>query len=127
MPELRSRVRRGRAQATPAVQAERPNERRRRAARNQQPVDENPPVARFAEPQEEIRLAEGGGEVGEVNVEGIGERRMDEYDSGARSADKLLPRGEDEGSAAPLPVKVRAIYTFCIFYSCLLILLGKRG
>lgn len=130
MPELRSRVRRVRAQATPAVQAERPNKRRRRAARNQQPVDENPPVARSAELQEEIRLAEGGGEVGgvvgEVNLEGVGERRMDECDSGARSAEKLLPRGEDEGSAAPLPVQVRAFYAFCIFYSCLLILLGKR-
>ncbi|URE34038.1 CK1 includes the casein kinase 1 kinases [Musa troglodytarum] len=111
MPELRSGVRRGRAQATPAVQAERPNKRRRRVARNQQPVNENLPVTRSAEPQDEIRLAEGGGEVGgvvgEVNLEGVGERRMDEYDSGARSADKLLPRGEEEGNAAPLPVKVQ--------------------
>ncbi|URE34040.1 CK1 includes the casein kinase 1 kinases [Musa troglodytarum] len=110
MPELRSGVRRGRAQATPAVQAERPNKRRRRVARNQQPVNENLPVTRSAEPQDEIRLAEGGGEVGgvvgEVNLEGVGERRMDEYDSGARSADKLLPRGEEEGNAAPLPVQV---------------------
>ncbi|RWW82617.1 hypothetical protein BHE74_00008934 [Ensete ventricosum] len=110
MPELRSGVRRGRAQATPAVQAERPNKRRRRAARNQQPVHENPPVTRSAKPQDEIRLVEGGGEVGgvvgEVNLEGVGERRMGEYDGGARSADKLLPRGEEEGSTAPLPEKV---------------------
>ncbi|KAJ8458576.1 hypothetical protein OPV22_031502 [Ensete ventricosum] len=111
MPELRSGVRRGRAQATPAVQAERPNKRRRRAARNQQPVHENPPVTRSAKPQDEIRLVEGGGEVGgvvgEVNLEGVGERRMGEYDGGARSADKLLPRGEEEGSTAPLPEKVQ--------------------
>lgn len=115
MPELRSGVRRGRAQANPVVQADRPNTRRRRAARNQHPVDENPPVTRSAERREEIRLAEGGGEVGglvgEENLEGVGERRMDEYDSGARSADKL-PGGEEEGSTAPLPEKVRSFLCF---------------
>lgn len=37
--------------------------------------------------------------------EGVGERAMDEYDSGGRSADKG-PGAEDEGSTAPLPEKV---------------------
>ncbi|KAF3446730.1 hypothetical protein FNV43_RR11910 [Rhamnella rubrinervis] len=38
--------------------------------------------------------------------EGVGERAMDEYDSGGRSADKG-PGAEDEGSTAPLPEKVQ--------------------
>ncbi|XP_038986299.1 casein kinase 1-like protein HD16 [Phoenix dactylifera] len=101
MPELRSGVRRGRAQPNPIVRAEKPVAgRRRRAVRNRQQAvggDENV-VTRSAERKEEIRFLEGGGE--------IGERRMDEFDCGARSADKL-PGGEDEGSTAPIPEKVQ--------------------
>lgn len=37
--------------------------------------------------------------------EGVGERAMDEYDSGGRSGDKGQG-AEDEGSTAPLPEKV---------------------
>lgn len=37
--------------------------------------------------------------------EGVGERGMDEYDSGGRSGDKGAA-AEDEGSTAPLPEKV---------------------
>ncbi|EHA8590353.1 hypothetical protein COCNU_scaffold017399G000030 [Cocos nucifera] len=110
MPELRSGVRRGRAQANPIVQAERPTAaRRRRTARNEALlVDENL-VNTSAEPREGIRLLEGGDEVGalvgeEIKV-GIGERKMDDYESGAKSADKL-PGGEDEGSTAPFPEKL---------------------
>ncbi|XP_074574101.1 casein kinase 1-like protein HD16 [Curcuma longa] len=103
MPELRSGARRGRAQANPVVQAERPKTRRRRTARNQQPVGENPPA-------EEIGQVEGRGEVGglagEEIQEGVGERKMNDYNSGAKSADKLAG-GEDEGNAAPLPEKVQ--------------------
>nr|XP_029120242.1 casein kinase 1-like protein HD16 isoform X1 [Elaeis guineensis]XP_029120244.1 casein kinase 1-like protein HD16 isoform X1 [Elaeis guineensis]XP_029120246.1 casein kinase 1-like protein HD16 isoform X1 [Elaeis guineensis]XP_029120247.1 casein kinase 1-like protein HD16 isoform X1 [Elaeis guineensis]XP_029120248.1 casein kinase 1-like protein HD16 isoform X1 [Elaeis guineensis]XP_029120249.1 casein kinase 1-like protein HD16 isoform X1 [Elaeis guineensis] len=111
MPELRSGVRRGRAQANPIVQAERPTAaRRRRVARNKAlPVDKNL-VNTSAEPREEIRLLEGGDEVGglvgEEIKERFGERKMDDHDSGAKSADKL-PGGEDEGSTAPLPEKVQ--------------------
>ncbi|CAL9049742.1 casein kinase 1-like protein HD16 isoform X1 [Musa acuminata AAA Group] len=109
MPELRSGARRGRAQANPVVQAERPSTRRRRGARNQQqPVDENPPtLTRPAERREEIGLVEGRGEVGgEENREGVGERMMNDCDSGAKSGGKL-PGGEEEGSTAPLPEKVQ--------------------
>ncbi|XP_074575007.1 casein kinase 1-like protein HD16 [Curcuma longa] len=111
MPELRSGARRGRAQAKPVVQAEQPKTRRRRTARNQQPVGENPPpLRRSAERAEEVGLEEGRGEVGglarEDNREGVGERKMNDYDSGARSADKVAG-GEDEGNAAPLPEKVQ--------------------
>lgn len=104
MPQLRGDARRGRAQPNPIVQAERPSNTRRRrsaAARNA--------VTRSLERREEIELVEGGDEVGgEENEadEGVGERRMDDFNSGARSADKL-PGAEDEGSTAPLPEKVR--------------------
>ncbi|RWV94763.1 hypothetical protein GW17_00042668 [Ensete ventricosum] len=121
MPELRSGARRGRAQANPVVQAERPSTRRRRGARNQQqPVDENPPpVTRPAERREEIGLVEGRGEVGgEENREGVGERMMNDCDSGARSGGKP-PGGEEEGSTAPLPEKVRPS-PFCLVSSVLL-------
>lgn len=117
MPELRSGARRGRAQANPVVQAERPSTRRRRGARNQQqPVDENPPtLTRPAERREEIGLVEGRGEVGgEENREGVGERMMNDCDSGAKSGGKL-PGGEEEGSTAPLPEKVRPS-PFCLGY-----------
>lgn len=40
--------------------------------------------------------------------EGVGEKAMDEYDSGGRSADKG-PAPEDEGGTAPLPEKVDSI------------------
>ncbi|KAG6504211.1 hypothetical protein ZIOFF_036542 [Zingiber officinale] len=103
MPELRSGARRGRAQANPVVQAEQPKTRRRRTARIQRPVGENPPA-------EEIGQVEGRGEVGglagEEIQEGVGERKMNDCNSGARSADKLAG-GEDEGNAAPLPEKVQ--------------------
>ena len=41
--------------------------------------------------------------------EEVGEKAMDEYDSGGRSADKA-PGAEDEGSTAPLPEKVVTIF-----------------
>ncbi|RWW04836.1 hypothetical protein GW17_00031919, partial [Ensete ventricosum] len=106
-------VRRGRAQANPVVQAERSSTRRRRAARNQQSVDQNPPATRSPERRAEIGLVEGRGEVGglggEEKLEEVGEKKMNDCDSGARSPDKL-PGGEDETSTAPLPEKVRHLY-----------------
>ncbi|XP_042385438.1 casein kinase 1-like protein HD16 isoform X1 [Zingiber officinale] len=110
MPELRSGARRGQAQVNPVIQAERPRTRRRRLARNQQPVDENPPLRKSAERSEDIVLVEGRGVVGEFageeNQEEVGERKMNDCDSGAKSADKLAG-GDDEGNTAPLPEKVQ--------------------
>lgn len=112
MPELRSGGRKGQAQVNPVVQAERPKTRRRRLARNQQPVDENPPLRKSAERSEDIVLVEGRGEVGEFageeNQEEVGVRKMNDCDSGAKSAEKLVG-GEDEGNTTPLPEKVRPL------------------
>ncbi|KAH7686347.1 Non-specific serine/threonine protein kinase protein [Dioscorea alata] len=113
MPELRSGPRRGRAQPNPVVQSERRGaagaaRRRRPATRGRQAAEEIVVV----EPKEEVGLPEGVGEIGalgggeEENQEEVGERRMDEFDSGGKSADKLAG-GEDEGSTAPLPEKVQ--------------------
>ncbi|XP_072997215.1 casein kinase 1-like protein HD16 [Typha latifolia] len=107
MPELRSGARRGRANPNPIATEERVTKRRRRAARSKQTCDEIV-VTKSAERNEEIGLLEGGGEIGEEKKdeeEGVGERKMDEFDSGARSADKIAG-AEDEGSIAPLPEKV---------------------
>ncbi|XP_020585093.1 casein kinase 1-like protein HD16 isoform X1 [Phalaenopsis equestris] len=57
------------------------------------------------EAKEEIGLLEGVGEVGEIEEE-VRERKMNEFDSGARSADKV-PGAEEEGTTAPLPEKVQ--------------------
>ncbi|XP_059640963.1 casein kinase 1-like protein HD16 isoform X1 [Cornus florida] len=121
MPVLRSGVRRGRA----AKQQPNPNPnpiegeaiatrtRRRRAAAevpgNDQPVDENVVAAAVAAEarQVEDRVLEepvrvGGG----IQGEEVGDKPMDDYNSGARSAEKAHA-GEDEGSTAPLPERVQ--------------------
>ncbi|CAK9153506.1 unnamed protein product [Ilex paraguariensis] len=126
MPVLRSGVRRGRAakQQPNLNPSQNPIEgeaiatrtRRRRAAAaaavqdtdNNQAIDENEVVA--GAPVAEVRQVEerileepvgvGGGEPEEV-----AEKPMDDYGSGARSADKVHA-GEDEGSTAPLPEKL---------------------
>ncbi|OAY76607.1 casein kinase 1-like protein HD16 isoform X2 [Ananas comosus] len=108
MPELRSGVRRGRARAlpNPIVQAEGAAARRRRAARNKQRQgDENAVTRSLEREEEENRFAEGGGEENKEE-EGVGERRMDEFESRPRSAGKP-PGAEDEGSTAPLPKTVQ--------------------
>ena len=130
MPVLRSGARRGRAAK------QQPNRnpiegeaiatrtRRRRAAaaappKNDQPVNEN--VVAAAAPAEEAREAEnkvleeplrlGGG--GRVGREEVGEKPMDDNNSGARSAEKAHA-GEDEGSTAPLPERVRLVDLHCV-------------
>ncbi|KAM0945738.1 putative protein kinase CK1-CK1-Pl family [Dioscorea sansibarensis] len=111
MPELRSGPRRGRAQPNPVVQSER---RAAGAARRRRPATRGRQAAEdivVVEPKKEVGLPEGVGEIGalgggEENQEEVGERRMDEFDSGGKSADKLAG-GEDEGSTAPLPEKVQ--------------------
>ncbi|KAL6006098.1 Casein kinase 1-like protein hd16 [Asimina triloba] len=102
--------------------------RRRRTVKNKQEqepaagpvavVDVNQDIARDLggptrsfEAKEEARFLEGGGDFGGVDLlgerkEGVGEKKMEDYDSGAKSADKV-PAAEDEGSTAPLPEKVQ--------------------
>ncbi|KAF8393432.1 hypothetical protein HHK36_021676 [Tetracentron sinense] len=110
MPELRSGVRRGRAAQAIPIEGERviPRARRRRTAKNNQPIDEN--IVRVSVPtaslqaQEEERVVEEAGVGGDK--EEVGEKNMDDKDSGGRSIDKALG-AEDEGSTAPLPEKVQ--------------------
>lgn len=116
MPELRSGARRGRAApANQRVQAEGPaaggTARRGTVARNRRGANENKATG-TAEAKEEIKfIAErgeflGGEGKGErEHKEGVGERRMDDYDSGAKSAEKP-PGAEDEGGTTPIPDKV---------------------
>ncbi|KAF5466538.1 hypothetical protein F2P56_016457 [Juglans regia] len=128
MPVLRSGARRGRAAAkqqpnpNPAEVGEAiaTRTRRRRAAaeaanntinnnkqrQHQRGADENVVVAR-AEEKEKLGLEErgGGGGGGAEEEEEIGEKQMDDCDSGGRSNEKVHA-GEDEGSTAPLPEKV---------------------
>lgn len=116
MPELRSGVRRGR-QAKPIEGDQKVTERRTRGrppttaaakkrTNKKKTIDEN--IARGSAPrttpfqankEEAVRVLEG------VKEE-VGEKEMDDYDSGGgRSGDKGLA-AEDEGSTAPLPEKV---------------------
>ncbi|KAA8540363.1 hypothetical protein F0562_024718 [Nyssa sinensis] len=122
MPVLRSGVRRGRAakqqpNSNPIEgEAVATRTRRRRAAagapKNDQPIDENiaPEEARQVEDKglEEPLGVGGGGDIGGGGAkrEEVGEKPMDDCDSGARSADKAQA-GEDEGSTAPLPERVQ--------------------
>ncbi|GMQ08545.1 hypothetical protein CsSME_00052221 [Camellia sinensis var. sinensis] len=131
MPVLRSGVRRGRA----AKQQPKSNptegeaaiatrtRRRRAAAKNDQAVNEN--VVAAAAPAAEARevgnnrvLEEPvrvGGDIGGGGREEVGERPMDDFGSGgAKSADKALG-GEDEGSTAPLPERVRLLICILVF------------
>ncbi|XP_077209941.1 casein kinase 1-like protein HD16 isoform X2 [Tasmannia lanceolata] len=104
MPELRSGVRKGRAQKPILQERLKPKTRRRRSGKNKEPVDENNIVK-----EEEVRVLGGGGDfvdlVGEEKEE-VGEKKMEDYDSGGRSADKVQG-GEEEGSTAPIPEKVQ--------------------
>lgn len=121
MPVLRSGARRGRANPNPNPTAQPRN--RRGAVRNRRgaaaaaasPVvaDENRAVnGQELNPEAEgLVLVEGAEDNNGNNnnnidnhEEGVGERRMDEFDSGGKSPDKV-PGAEDE-SLAPLPEKV---------------------
>ncbi|KAL6334925.1 hypothetical protein AAG906_023730 [Vitis piasezkii] len=129
MPVLRSGVRRGRPAGAANQQEQReanPIEgeaiatrtRRRRAAaeapknRQQPAIDENLVAAGAAaqvrgKEEDGRRLDEArvGGAGGAQNDE-VGKKKMDDFDSGGRSAEKAHV-GEDEGSTAPLPEKVQ--------------------
>ncbi|MQM02845.1 hypothetical protein Taro_035615 [Colocasia esculenta] len=117
MPELRSGARRGGA-APPnqRIQAEGPaavgTARRGRIARNRRAANENKATG-TAEANEEIKFIEeraeflgGEGKGGREDKEGVGERKMVDNDSGARSAEKP-PGAEDEGNTTPVPDKVQ--------------------
>lgn len=96
-------ARRGRGQLNQIVLPEGPTTgaTRRIGLRNRNPCHEKV----LTEAKEEIVFLEGVGEVGEIKEE-VGERKMDEFDSGAKSADKV-PGAEEEGTTAPLPEKVQ--------------------
>lgn len=100
-------TRRDRGQPNQIVLPEKPTTRatRRIGLQNRNPCHEKVLI----EAKEEILLLEGVGKVGEIKEE-IGEIKMNEFDSGARSADKI-PIAEEEGTTAPLPEKVSA-YSF---------------
>ena len=90
------------------------NEKRLQEGSNQQPPPVNDTVAAAVANPEEHRVPKGGFEfgVGEVGgaaggakKEEIGDKKMDDHDSGAGSNDKAHAV-EEEGSTAPLPEKV---------------------
>ncbi|XAR50679.1 Non-specific serine/threonine protein kinase [Bertholletia excelsa] len=122
MPVLRSGVRRGRAAKqqpnTNPVEGEAiaTRTRRRRAAaaapKNDQPVDEKVVAPAEFEAAENKVLEEpprlgGGGDIGGLGGgagrEEVGEKPMEDYDSGGDKA----RAGEDEGNTAPLPERVQ--------------------
>ncbi|XP_028778932.1 casein kinase 1-like protein HD16 [Neltuma alba] len=131
MPVLRSGVRRGRAaakkqqqqQPNPLIEegeaiATRTRGRRAAAAAAAEPkankqhkqvvVDEKVAVPVKEDEIKGLNEAVRAGEAaaGGAEREEVGEKQMDDYDSGARSNDKGNA-GEDEGSTAPLPEKVQ--------------------
>ncbi|XP_023514196.1 casein kinase 1-like protein HD16 isoform X2 [Cucurbita pepo subsp. pepo] len=91
------------------------NEKRLQEGSNQQPPPVNDTVAAAVANPEEHRVPKGGFEfgVGEVGgaaggakKEEIGDKKMDDHDSGAGSNDKAHAV-EEEGSTAPLPEKIQ--------------------
>ncbi|KAK4269324.1 hypothetical protein QN277_022495 [Acacia crassicarpa] len=133
MPVLRSGVRRGRAAAKKQQQQEQPSPlieegeaiatrtRGRRAAaaaaadpkankqQKQEVVDEKVAVP---VKEDEIKGLNEGVRVGEAVAGGaereeVGEKQMDDYDSGGGRSNDKGNAGEDEGSTAPLPEKVQ--------------------
>lgn len=125
MPVLRSGARRGRANSNlnpVAAAVAQPRNRRGATARNRRGAaavaavvaDERNPALNDEElnpKEEEIVLLEGGED---NNEEGVGERRMDDFDSGGKSADKVI--GVEDESAAPLPEKVRFFFKKKLFF-----------
>ncbi|KAF3450696.1 hypothetical protein FNV43_RR06785 [Rhamnella rubrinervis] len=109
---IATRTRRRRAAAAAAVPKNNNNKQQEQQLQQQQQLqvaDENVAVAAPAAKEEENRGFEeafGGGGGGGAEKEEVGEKPMDDYDSGARSKDKINA-GEDEGSTAPLPEKVQ--------------------
>lgn len=117
---IATRTRRRRAAAAAAAPKNNNNKQQEQQLQQQQPqvADEIVAVAAPAAKEEENRGFEeafgGGGGVG-AEKEEVGEKPMDDYDSGARSKDKVNAV-EDEGSTAPLPEKVWVLtFTIILF------------
>ncbi|KAK2654667.1 hypothetical protein Ddye_014523 [Dipteronia dyeriana] len=136
MPELRSGVRRGRAAAAAARKAEQKEERvaepdrspiaageaavageaiatrtRRRRAAAAAAVAVRVPVVPTGNNKAVVKVNEKlvAGKIKEAEAEkaeGVGEKNMDEFNSGGRSNDKAKAGGDDDGSTAPLPEKI---------------------
>lgn len=129
MPQLRSGVRRGRRRAIEPEEENNNNNvndnkritRRNTAAKNTRQrggagkivggrnSNKNkevvPVVDEIAVKKTAIDIADKDKEVEKAKEEEVGEKEMDEYDSGGQSGDKGLG-AEDEGSTAPLPERV---------------------
>ncbi|KAJ4718048.1 putative Casein kinase [Melia azedarach] len=131
MPVLRSGVRRGRAGAAKAEERNNTNTpiaaavaaageaiatrtRRRRAAAAAAaavpvpvPVPDSNNNSNKVVVDEKVVVAVAEAEENKAEKEDeVGEKNMDEFDSGGRSNDKANAGGEDEGSTAPLPEKI---------------------
>ncbi|KAF3631474.1 putative histidine-containing phosphotransfer protein 4-like [Capsicum annuum] len=130
MPQLRSGVRRGRRRAIEPEEENNNNNvndnkritRRNTAAKNTRQrggagkivggrnSNKNkevvPVVDEIAVKKTAIDIADKDKEVEKAKEEEVGEKEMDEYDSGGQSGDKGLG-AEDEGSTAPLPERVQ--------------------
>lgn len=114
MPELRSQARRNRAVNNPnpnhnPIKLTVQTHQRRRTAQNNNKRKEDA-IASVDDKQiflnpETTPLKKDDEKEPKVLREVVAEKKMDEYDSGGRSADKG-PGAEDEGSTAPLPEKV---------------------
>jgi hypothetical protein len=89
-----------------------PNSRRRVGTATR---EETAPVLAQPDAREnQIGLEEGVGDNNGVEL-AIAEKKMDEFDSGAKSGENRLG-GEDEGSTAPLPETVSAFCYFSLIY-----------
>jgi serine/threonine protein kinase len=101
-PPIEGPVTRGRAKKAAVTPAPAPA----RGGRKKRACDEKPPVVtRSEEKKEEERLLveENQGE----RKEGVGEKKMDKFDSAGRSGDKGNAAVGDEGSNTPLPETVQ--------------------
>ncbi|KAK7255447.1 hypothetical protein RIF29_28857 [Crotalaria pallida] len=108
---IATRTRRRRAAAAAAAVVPKDNNKQEQKQQKQQAVVNEkvavPEKEKEAEEEEEARAGggQGGGGAADKKVE-VGEKQMDDVDSGARSQDKANA-GEDDGNAAPLPEKVQ--------------------
>lgn len=92
-----------------AAIATRTRRRRAAAAAVAAPVDDKIVAAAEAAAAPEVKEVEEVKRVSEEEREEVGEKPMDEYDSGGKSPDKGNA-ADDELASAPLPEKVRTFY-----------------
>lgn len=109
-PPIDGPVTRGRAKKAVVTPSPAPA----RGGRKKKACDEKPPVVtRSEEKKEEQRLLveENQGE----KKEGVGERKMDEFDSAVKSADKGNVAVGDDGTPLPETVRYEISYFSCYF------------